>query len=152
MQETKLASDPNFPSQSEKIVLDTNIILDLYVFNDPATTALRRAIEAGQLHWLATPPMRDELERVLTYPQIVKSLAHHQTAAAAVLAQFDAYSKKAAVAAKASVTCKDPDDQKFIDLAVAHSAFLLSKDRAILCMQKRLAALAVVAQAAIKFA
>jgi predicted nucleic acid-binding protein len=49
------------------------------------------------------------------------------------------------VAPKASVTCKDPDDQRFIDLAVAHRAQLLSKDKAILCMRKRLLALGVLA-------
>ena len=148
-----MESDPNFPPQPEKkaLVLDTNIILDLYVFNDPATTDLRHAIEAGQLQWLATQPMRDELERVLAYPQIAKSMKHHQTDAPAVLAHFDAFAETVAVAAKASVTCKDPDDQKFIDLAVARQACLLSKDRAVLCMQKRLAALGVCAQAAMKF-
>lgn len=157
MQGTKLAkpqvqaSDPNFPSQPAKIVLDTNIVLDLYVFTDPATNALRSAIESGRLQWLATPPMREELERVLTYPQIAKSLQHHKTDAPAALALFDAHSEVVAVAAKASVTCKDPDDQKFIDLAVAHRAHLLSKDRAVLCMKKRLAALAVCAQTAIFF-
>ncbi|MDB5944967.1 MAG: putative toxin-antitoxin system toxin component, family, partial [Ramlibacter sp.] len=36
-----------------------------------------------------------------------------------------------------------PDDQKFIDLAVAHRALLLSKDRAVLALRKRLAALQV---------
>ena len=43
-----------------------------------------------------------------------------------------------AVSPKAGVTCADPDDQKFIDLAVVHRATLLSKDRAVLCMAKRL--------------
>ena len=143
--------DPNFPPQPEKIVLDTNIVLDLYVFNDPTTTSLRNAIEGRQLNWLATEPMRDELERVLAYPQIVKSLAFHRTDATAVLAQWDTHADAVAIAAKASVTCKDPDDQKFIDLAVAHQAVLLSKDQAVLCMAKWLAALAVRAQAAIYF-
>jgi predicted nucleic acid-binding protein len=54
------------------------------------------------------------------------------------------------VASKACVTCKDPDDQKFIDLAVVHQAQLLSKDQAVLCMRKRLLALGVIAQPAIK--
>jgi predicted nucleic acid-binding protein len=40
--------------------------------------------------------------------------------------------------------CKDPDDQVFIDLAVARGALLLSKDRAVLVMRKRLAARGVV--------
>ena len=44
-------------------------------------------------------------------------------------------------AQKASYTCKDADDQKFIDLAVAHQTVLVSKDKAVLCMAKRLARL-----------
>jgi predicted nucleic acid-binding protein len=47
------------------------------------------------------------------------------------------------VAPKAPYTCKDPDDQKFIDLAVAHQASLLSKDKAVLVMRKRLLKLGV---------
>jgi predicted nucleic acid-binding protein len=42
------------------------------------------------------------------------------------------------VAAKVQLTCKDADDQKFIDLAVAHQAVLLSKDHAVLALAKRL--------------
>ena len=132
------------------IVLDTNIVLDLYVFNDPAILPVRTHLQDGTLCWIATQAMRDELERVLAYPQIVKSLLHHQLDAIAVLSQFDTGAQLVPVAPKASVTCKDPDDQKFIDLAVAHKARLLSKDKAVLCMQKRLLALGVLAQAAIK--
>lgn len=43
------------------------------------------------------------------------------------------------------MTCADPDDQGFIDLAVAHRAPLLSKDRAVLTMKRRLERLGVVA-------
>ena len=132
------------------IVLDTNIVLDLCVFNDPATLSLRTQLLGGTLRWISTQAMRDELERVLAYPQIVKSLLHHQVDATVVLSQFDAGVQLVPAAPKASVTCKDPDDQKFIDLAVAHKARLLSKDKAVLCMQKRLLALGVIAQAAIK--
>jgi putative PIN family toxin of toxin-antitoxin system len=132
------------------VVLDTNIVLDLFVFNDPAAEPVRAALQQGTLRWIATQPMRDELARVLAYPQIVKSLAHHQINADQVLARFDAQAHLVAVAPKASVTCKDADDQKFIDLAVVHSAHLLSKDNAVLCMAKRLLALGVLAQAAMK--
>ena len=135
---------------ASKVLIDTNIVLDSFVFNDPATAPLLAGLESGTLHWLATQPMRDELERVLAYPKIVKRLAHHQLEADLVLAQFDTLAQLQPVAGKASVTCKDPDDQKFIDLAVAHKTLLLSKDQAVLCMGKRLLALAVTAQAAIK--
>ena len=125
------------------VVLDTNIVLDLWVFDDAQTEGLRTALQAGQVQWLATSAMRDELVRVLDYPQIVRSLQHHGRVAAQVLSQFDALARLRAVPPKAPVTCKDPDDQKFIDLAVAHTGVLLSKDNAVLSMQKRLAALGV---------
>jgi putative PIN family toxin of toxin-antitoxin system len=133
----------------KKIVLDTNIILDLYVFEDPATIPLQAALESGTHEWIATQPMRDELGRVLAYPQIAPRLAFHQLTATDILAQFDKFAQLEPVAPKASVTCKDLDDQKFIDLAVAHKCLLLSKDHAVLCMAKRLLACGVVTDSAI---
>ena len=131
------------------VVIDTNIVLDLLVFNDAAALPLKQALQAGELDWLATRPMRDELERVLAYPQIVTRLNFYKLNADDVLAEFDRYARPTGVAAKASVTCSDADDQIFIDLAVAHQAMLLSKDQAVLSMKKRLLALDVHAQTAI---
>jgi putative PIN family toxin of toxin-antitoxin system len=131
------------------VVLDTNIVLDVFLFNDAAAIPLKAALEAGELDWVSTQAMRDELERVLAYPQIVPRLAFYKLQASDVLAGFDRYARLAPVAAKAAVTCSDADDQKFIDLAVAHKAWLLSKDQAVLCMKKRLLALDVRAQTAI---
>lgn len=148
-----MCSDPILSEATEgrrHVILDTNIVLDTFVFNDPATKPLRQALEAGTLQWIATVPMREELERVLAYPKITKRLAFYQLQAADVLAQFDTRAQTVDVAPKAPIICKDPDDQKFIDLAVAHKALVLSKDNAVLCMKKRLLALGAQAQAAIK--
>jgi predicted nucleic acid-binding protein len=93
--------------------------------------------------------MRDELARVLTYPQIVPRLDFYQLSAEDVLAAFDRHARITEVAAKASVICSDPDDQKFIDLAVAGQTLLLSKDKAVTSMSKRLLALGVRAQLAL---
>lgn len=134
----------------QNVVLDTNILLDLFVFDDAVVAPLRQRLETGELRWLATTPMRDELARVLGYTQIAPRLAHHRRDALEVLARFDAHAHLVEPPAKAPVTCKDADDQKFIDLAVAHGALLLSKDRHVLSMKKRLAALAVRAQSAIE--
>lgn len=131
------------------VVLDTNIVLDLFVFRDVATAPLLQALEAGTLDWISTRPMRDELARVLAYPQIVPRLAFYKLQAGDVLAAFDRQARIVEAAPKAPVTCSDADDQIFIDLAVAHQAWLLSKDQAVLSMQKRLLALGVRAQAAI---
>ena len=131
------------------LVLDTNIVLDLFVFNDAASAPLKTALEARELDWLATPPMRDELARVLAYPQIIPRLKFYQLTAEDVLAAFDKHTRIVEIAAKAAVTCSDADDQKFIDLAVAHLALLLSKDQHVLSMRKRLLAQGIRAQAAI---
>ncbi|MBT9475833.1 putative toxin-antitoxin system toxin component, PIN family [Polaromonas sp.] len=133
----------------QPVVLDTNIVLDLFVFADAAAQPLQQALEAGELDWIATQAMRDELARVLDYPQIVPRLGFYQITAEQVLAQFDRHTRLLAVAVKARLTCSDPDDQKFIDLAVAGQALLLSKDRHVLSMSKRLVALGVRAQSAI---
>jgi putative PIN family toxin of toxin-antitoxin system len=121
-----------------RVVLDTNIVLDLFVFNDPATPVLLDAMQSGQVQWIATQPMRDELERVLAYTHIVPRLQFYQLGAQDVLARFDALVQLVEVAPKVALNCKDADDQKFIDLAAAHQSLLLSKDKAVLCMAKRL--------------
>ncbi len=131
------------------IVLDTNIVLDAFVFNDPAAQPLKDILADRRLQWLSTQAMRDELERVLAYPKITARLAFYQRTALEVLVRFDDHAALVEAAPKACVTCRDPDDQKFIDLAVAHQALLLSKDAAVLCMSKRLLALGVKAQSAI---
>lgn len=131
------------------LVLDTNIVLDVFVFNDAATQPLRQLLTTGQLDWIATAPMRDELARVLAYPQIAARLAFYQLSADDVLTAFDRHARLLPVAGKVPVTCSDPDDQKFIDLAMAEQAVLLSKDQDVLCMAKRLLAHGVRTQAAL---
>jgi predicted nucleic acid-binding protein len=133
----------------KSLVLDTNIVLDCFVFADEAARPLRAALEDGSARWLATADMRSELERVLAYPKIAPRLAHYQLAPRDVLAQFDRLAQSVAAPARAGVRCTDADDQKFVDLAVAHGATLLSKDAAVLALKKRLAALNVVAAAAL---
>ena len=125
------------------VVIDTNIVLDIWVYQDPATPALLTALEQGALRWLATAPMREELLRVLDYPHIVQRRSRDGVTAQAVLAHFDRLAHSQAIAPKAPYICKDEDDQKFIDLAVAHQALLLSKDKQVLRLTNRLARLGV---------
>jgi putative PIN family toxin of toxin-antitoxin system len=120
------------------LVLDTNILLDLWVFEDPRTEALQAQLENQSMAWLATSPMRDEFERVLSYPHLARRQAMRQLTPQILLARFDRWHTPAAIAPRAPWVCKDPDDQKFIDLACAHQAHLLSKDFEVLRMAKRL--------------
>ena len=128
-----------------RLVIDTNIVLDLLVFGDPSAWDLGERLRAGQLSWLATAEMREELARVLAYPKLAERVAFHRRDAQGVLLDFDRQATLVDPAPKAPVTCGDPDDQKFIDLAVAHRCALLSKDREVLRMRKRLAQLQVTA-------
>lgn len=128
-------------SAARALVLDTNIVLDLLVFADEAVAPVRTLLVAGRLQWVATRAMRDELERVLAYAQIVPRLAFYGLGAEQVLARYDESVHWVSEAPRISAVCKDADDQQFIDLAVVHNAILLSKDKAIICMRKRLQAL-----------
>ena len=142
------ASGASTPAGGASVVLDTNIVLDVFVFNDPAAVPVRQALADKTIDWLATQAMRDELARVLAYPKIATRLAFYKLSADDVLAKFDQHTRRVDVAPKASVTCSDADDQKFIDLAVQHRALLLSKDADVMSMRKRLLALGIHAQVA----
>jgi putative PIN family toxin of toxin-antitoxin system len=131
------------------IVLDTNIVLDLFVYRDPRQATLDNNLRAGSLQWLATPAMRDELARVLDYPQVTKRRLLNEQSVDAVLAQMDALVTLADPAPKAPYTCKDPDDQIFIDLACQHSCWLISKDKAVLAMRSRLSRLGATVRVAL---
>lgn len=125
------------------LVLDTNIALDLFVFQDPATAPLQEALDRAPGTWLVTAAMREELARVLAYPQIARRLTAQAQLAQDVLDAFDRCVRLVPDAPKAAYTCKDADDQKFIDLAAAHRATLVSKDDAVLCMARRLSRIGV---------
>ena len=131
------------------LVLDTNIVLDLFVFDDAKSQPLKARLLDGRLDWLATRPMRDELERVLAYSHIEAWLARMPIAAPEVLARFDRHVRLVDVAQPAPVRCSDPDDQIFIDLAVRHQCMLLSKDAAVLKLKNKLAVLQVEVNAVI---
>ena len=139
-------SQPTAPTETalrQLWVLDTNIVLDVFLFADPAAQPLREALAHARIRWIRTAPMREELARVLAYPHIAKRLGYYQRSADDLLGDFDTHSHAVDVAPRAPLRCKDPDDQRFIDLALAHRAGLLSKDQAVLCMAKRMRALGV---------
>jgi putative PIN family toxin of toxin-antitoxin system len=133
-------------------VLDTNVVLDLFVFFDPRSHGIAAASLSPSWTWIASESMRSELERVLTYANITTRLTSFGTTAAHVLAQYDARIRLMAAAPRSSAVCKDPDDQIFIDLAVQHRAVLISKDKAVLALKKKLTVLGVHALSAHEFA
>lgn len=130
--------------QPRGLILDTNIVLDYLLFGDPSAQQLQAQVntalaDSAQWRWIATQRMRDELARVLLYPHLQASLAFYQRTAEAILVQFDLRTHLVDTAAACTILCRDTDDQPFIDLAVAHHAVLLSKDKQVLKLKKRMA-------------
>ena len=129
-----------FPLTSERpsVVLDTNVVLDWLLFNDPSVAKLAAAVVGGRVRWLATAAMRDELTHVLG-----RGLAAtHGADPAALVATWGRHciEHPTAPLAAAHLRCTDTDDQKFIDLALATGAgWLISRDRAVLKLRRRAA-------------
>lgn len=118
------------------IVLDTNVVLDLFHFRDPAAQPLRMALASGQLRAAVTADIVDEWVRVLGYACFSLS-AEEQLA---LRSQYQALCVFATEVRPVGVPrCADPDDQKFLELAAALGVTLVSKDRALLSLARRCA-------------
>jgi uncharacterized protein len=123
------------------VVLDSNVWIDILVFDDPHTRPIRAALERGALRALIDPRCLAELTYVLDYPQFEKR-AVDKAAALATVARLSMLVEPPAPAdgAQPLPKCKDRDDQKFLELAHAMRAdWLVSKDRAVLKLAKRIA-------------
>jgi putative PIN family toxin of toxin-antitoxin system len=124
-----------------RIVLDTNVCLDLFVFDDARCVRLRKSLHAGEVTAVTDEACRIEWLRVLGYP----ALALEAEAREAATAHFDAImqmwpSSLAEPVAPQPPRCRDPDDQKFLDLAVrARARWLLTRDDHLLTLARRAA-------------
>ena len=117
-----------------RIVLDTNVCLDLFVFRDPRWVRLDAALRAGSIDAVTRADCRTEWLIVLEYPHLPLDAASRQTSRA----EFDALIRCLPEASRDQSPvklplCRDPDDQKFLELARdASAAVLLTKDKALL--------------------
>lgn len=126
------------PVLQKPFVIDTNILLDCFVFDDANTTELKRLMIMRQLNWVATPSMEEEFLRVLGYPLVSRWIQKNGVSVnLAEVFSLYAWQTNEAPHVKTCL-CQDQDDQKFINLAMAQKAVLLSKDKAILKMTSRL--------------
>ena len=124
-----------------RLVLDTNIWLDWLVFKDSSLLYLKKSVAEGKAVIVIDAACEAELERVLAY-----DLARHTLDAAgqaAALAECRRIAKRidaqlTEAERKLLPRCVDPDDQKFLELALAaQAAFLISKDHKLLELARR---------------
>jgi uncharacterized protein len=124
-----------------RLVLDTNIWLDWLVFEDTGLARIRQLQAAKHLEICIDAACEAELAKVLAYPLGKRQLGAAEQAAA--LAQCRRIAVRVDVVAPAAErarlpTCRDPDDQKFLEAALAVRAdWLITKDRALLELGRR---------------
>jgi putative PIN family toxin of toxin-antitoxin system len=129
------------PNSSEKkrVVLDTNVCLDLFVFKDPRWAALFAAMQSGTIDVITREDCRNEWLRVLDYPHLPVT----PEIKAAAIAEFDQYIRCLPIAPVNTFglpICTDHDDQKFLEIALsAHAHYLVTKDKALLKCAKKTA-------------
>jgi len=120
------------------VVLDTNVLLSLFVFADSRYAAIRGAVESGS--WLALTDARclHEFRRVLAYDMFHLDAAAQDAAYATYLTLVQQVPPPVPADPVVLPICKDPDDQKFLELARDGGAQLLvSSDKALLKLARR---------------
>lgn len=126
------------PATAPRIVLDTNICLDLFVFCDPRWAQLLADLESGAVEAVTRADCRDEYRVVLHYRHLPLDEGSREQAAA----RFDRLIKVVAPSPQPVrlPVCTDKDDQKFLEVARdAQVSALVTKDKALLKLAKRTA-------------
>lgn len=124
-----------------RLVLDTNIWLDWLVFEDTGLARIRQLQAAKHLEICIDAACEAELAKVLAYPFGKRQLSAAEQGAA--LAQCRRIATRVDAIAPAPErarlpACRDPDDQKFLEAALAVRAdWLITKDRALLELARR---------------
>ena len=117
-----------------RLVLDTNVILDLLVFKDPSTESIRLMLDAKTVDAVRSEASMLELVDVIQRP-IFKLSQQEQ---AMILQAWESTTRLLETAAikSAPFICRDADDQIFLDMAFSlRPALLLSKDLRVLELQ-----------------
>lgn len=120
------------------VVLDTNVLLDVFVFNDFRTIHLKEALCSGKVTALATPKTIAEFTDVISRPLFCLD----ESAQANILMQWSSLAKVIPdeTLRPSPWKCRDLDDQVFLDLAyTSRPCTLLSKDNEVLVFTNRAA-------------
>lgn len=129
---------------SARLVLDTNVVLDCFVFRDPALQALVTAIEGGVVGILVHEHALDELRRVLAYPQCrlddgTRQLVFDHYLAIAIQPPMpQGFNREALLLPSGFPRCRDRDDEPFLALAYhARADGLVTRDKAVLRLRRK---------------
>jgi putative PIN family toxin of toxin-antitoxin system len=122
-----------------RIILDTNVCIDLFVFRDPRWERLLHALEEKEVEAVTRKDCRSEWLLVLNYPHFPLDEASRTEARGRFDALIACIETEQLIPDTPLPVCKDKDDQKFLALALqADASTLITKDKALLKLAKRL--------------
>jgi putative PIN family toxin of toxin-antitoxin system len=125
-------------ADAARVVVDTNVLLDCWAFDDPAARPLWQAIVDGDVTCLRSAATDGELLDVMQRPTFHARLAARGTDPARCLARWQAMAEPVERVFPAPWACTDPHDQKFLDLAcTGRAGLLVTKDKALLKLARR---------------
>ncbi len=126
-----------------KVVLDTQVWLDWLVFDDPSVLPIREAQAAGRVEIVIDAACEAELVRVLAYDLGKYSLEPDEQTHC--IARCRGVSRRVPTGSHGDLPrCKDPDDQKFLELAAGAGArYLITKDQSLLVLASRVTQLRI---------
>ncbi len=117
------------------VVLDTNVLLALWLFRDPVVEGLRLALATGDLRACRSAATDGEFAEVLRRPALFDIAPERRER---IMATWQAVATCHAETTPAPWTCRDPLDQKFLDLAVsAGASWLVTRDRDLLKLARK---------------
>ena len=118
-----------------RLVIDTNVLLDLFVFADPRVATLHDDITSKQCLVFFCSQMLDEFRDVLGRAHFGLSDEDQNN----ILRYWQELGTQLTIEHSAPVRCSDPDDLIFIDLAFqVRPAVLYSKDLALINLRSNL--------------
>ena len=118
-------------------VLDTNVVLDLWYWKDPASRELMHALRKKRITAVSTVSCLKELAVVLARPVFALT----DQAQEAILTDVLACVRVVRASVEGLVRCRDGEDEKFLNLAYEVRAdLLLTKDKRVLRAGRKLAA------------
>jgi uncharacterized protein len=118
------------------VVFDTTVVVSALLFTSGRLAWLRAHWRAGDALPLASRSTIEELTRVLRYPKFQLSSDHRDE----LLAEYLPYCEIVKVTRKSKLSCRDKNDQPFLDLAESGKADLLvtgDRDLLVLAGQTR---------------
>lgn len=131
------------PALPHRVILDTQIVMDWLVFDEPRVMPIIALVESRHLLWTATAAMQAEMLHVLGRGVA----ARYEPDLTRIQAAFAGHCElvEEPVLGMGRPRCSDEDDQKFIDLGLHLASLapttLISRDRAVLKVAKRAARL-----------